>query len=92
VVLVPVREQDSAQARASPREVFEVGHDGVDAGHLGAREHHAGVEQQEMLLPLQQHRVQAELAEPAERDQPQLVAAVQESTCAIRRGRSEPRK
>ncbi len=48
-------------------QVLEVGNDRIDSGHLGRREEDSGVEQQEMLLPLQHEGVEAELTEPAER-------------------------
>ena len=69
VVLVAVREEDPAEPLRALGEVLEVGHDRVDPGHLGGREEHTGVEQQEVLLPLQHEGVEAELAEPAERDE-----------------------
>ena len=50
-------------------EVLEVGHDRVDAGHVGGREEHPGVEQEEVVLPLEHERVEAELTEPAKRDE-----------------------
>ena len=54
------------------REVVEVGDDRVDAGHLGGREEHAGVEEQDLSPPLEHHRVEAELPEPAQRDETDL--------------------
>ena len=67
VVLVAVREEDPAELLRALGQVLEVGDDRVDAGHLGRREEDPGVEQQEMLLPLEHERVEAELTEPAER-------------------------
>ncbi len=50
-------------------EILEVGDDRVDARHVGGREEHAGVEEQKVILPLEHERVEAELTEPAERDE-----------------------
>ena len=69
VVLVAVGEEDSAEARGALGEVLEIGDDRVDPRHLGGRKENAGVEQEEVLLPLQHERVEAELTEPAERDE-----------------------
>ena len=69
VVLVAVRQQDSAHAVAALGEVLEVGDDEVDAGHLGGGEEHAGVEQQQVVLPLEDHRVQPELTQAPERNE-----------------------
>ena len=71
VVLVAVGEDDPAQTLAPLGEVGEVGHDSVDARHLRAGEEHARVEQEQVPLPLEDHRVEAELSQAAERDEPQ---------------------
>ena len=66
-----VGEQDAAQrGRARSARYCEVGDDRVDARHLGAREQHARVDEQQVPVPLEDEGVQAELAEAAERDQP----------------------
>ena len=51
VVLVAVGEEDPADRGRALGEVLEVGDDGVDAGHLGGREEHPRVEQQEVRPP-----------------------------------------
>ncbi len=57
----------AADPVAARGEVLEVGDDEVDAGHVGGREEHPRVEEQEVVLPLEHHGVEAELTEPAER-------------------------
>ncbi len=69
VVLVTMGEEDAAQASGPPGEVLEVRYDRVDARHLGAREHHSRVHEQQMLLPLEEQRVHAELSQPPEGDE-----------------------
>jgi hypothetical protein len=71
VVLVPVGEDDRAHGAASFREVLEVGYDGVDARHLRGGEAHARVHEQALRLPLEDERIEAELAEPAQTHQAQ---------------------
>ena len=66
VILVAVGEEDPAEPPRALDQVLEVGNDRVDSRHLGRREQHSGVEQQEVLVPLQHERVEAELTEPAE--------------------------
>ena len=61
VVLVPVGEQDRAQLVAALGEVVEVGNDRLDPRELGIRKQETGVDQQKVLVPLDDHRVQAEL-------------------------------
>ena len=71
VVLVAVGEDDRPEAVAALGQVLEVGHDRVDARHLRAREHQARVDQEEMVLPLHDERVQAEFPQAAEGHQAQ---------------------
>src|SRR5204863_9367913 len=52
-------------------EILEIGHDRVDARHLRAREHDPGIDQQEMVLPLDHEGVEAEFPQAAQRDQAQ---------------------
>ena len=57
--------------RPALREVFEIGHHGVDARHLRGGEAHARVHEEALRLPFENERVEAELAEPAQADQAQ---------------------
>jgi hypothetical protein len=66
VVLVPVGQDDAAQAARALGEVLEVGDDRVYAGQVGRGEEHPRVQEQHMLLPLEDERVQSELTEAAE--------------------------
>jgi hypothetical protein len=84
VVLVAVGEEHGEDAVPARREVLEVGDDRVHPRHPGRREEHAGVEQEYVPLPLEDEGVETELAEPAERDEPDrpcvvTVASVQPS-------------
>ena len=67
MVLVPMREDDPFDLGAAIGQVLEVRNDRVDTGQLGVGEHDSGVHQQEVVLPLQHHRIQAELT--VQRDQ-----------------------
>ena len=69
VVLMAVGEDDPADAVAALGQVAEVGHDRVDAGQLGRREQRARVDEQALVLALEEEGIQAELAQPAERDE-----------------------
>ncbi len=76
VVLVAVSEQDPAKLPGSLGKVGEVGHDRVDAGHLGRRKENPGVQKEKVLLPLEEHRVQPELPESPERNEAQGAGVV----------------
>ena len=69
MILVTVGQQDPPEAGGALGEVVEVGDDRVDARHLGGGEEHPRVEEEDVILPLEHHRVEAELTEPAERDE-----------------------
>jgi hypothetical protein len=76
VVLVPVGQDDAPDARGPFGEVGEVGDDGVDAGHLRRGKQHPRVQQEEVVLPLHDQRVEPELSESAERNETQGTGAV----------------
>jgi hypothetical protein len=69
VVFVAVGQEDAADTAGALGEVLEIGYDRIDTRHLGGGEEHAGVEEHEVLLPLEHERVEAELTEAAERDE-----------------------
>ena len=69
VVLVAVGEHDAPQVVRPLREVAEVRHDRVHAGQLRGREEDAGVHEQPVLLPFEDHGVEAELPEATQRHQ-----------------------
>ena len=68
VVLVGVREDHPPHLLAPREQGREVGDDVVDAGHLVVGEHETAVDGQEVLAGLEQHHVEADLAEAAERE------------------------
>src|SRR3990170_5747317 len=72
VILVPVREDDSANT--APLEVSDVRKQEVDAEMLVARESQARVDDDDLSGRLVDGHVLADLAEAAERDDPQRVA------------------
>ena len=76
VVLVAVGQQDPPELSGPLGQVGEVGHDGVDAGHLGRGKQHPRIQEEEVLLPLEDHRVQPELSEPPERNETQGAGGV----------------
>ncbi len=67
------------------REVREVGQDEVDAEVLVAREREPGVDDDALVAELEDGHVLADLAEPAERDDPKRVCHGPESTDDARR-------
>ena len=68
VVFVAVREDDGANVGAILFEVGDVRNNEVDAEELGFGEHHAGVDDDDVVAEPQGHHVHAEFAEAAEWD------------------------
>ena len=73
VVLVAVREDDRHDVVEAVRDVGEVREDEVDTGVVVLGEEHAAVDDEQAALRLEDGHVAADLAEPAERDDPQAV-------------------
>ena len=69
VILVAVREDDGAEPLAPAAHVREIGNDVIDAGQLVVREHEPAVDRDQVLAGLDQHHVEADLAETSEGDQ-----------------------
>ncbi len=71
VILVAVGEEDGAEVLALGQRVGEVRDHVVDAGQLvGVGEHEATVDGDEIVAELDEHHVEADLAEATEGDQP----------------------
>ncbi len=70
VILVAVRQDDGAQRAGRVAQVAEVGQHEIDAHHLVAREAEPGVDQDALAVLLDHGHVLADLAEAAERDDP----------------------
>ena len=70
VILMGVGDEDAAEAALPLPDVGEVGDDDVDPEHLLLGEHEAGVDEDEVVVDLQDERVAADLAQAAERDDP----------------------
>jgi hypothetical protein len=68
VVLVTVGEEQAADHSAVFLEVVEIGGDDVNAEEFGIGEHHAGVDDDDVVAVADGHAVHAEFAEAAERD------------------------
>src|SRR6478735_7026965 len=73
VVLVAVRQDDGLDVVESVLDVGEVGEDEGEAGVVVLGEEHAAVDDEQPALRLDDGHVAADLAEPAERDDPQAV-------------------
>ena len=71
VVLVPVREHDRVDGLVD--EVAEVRKDEIDAEVLVARERETGVDHDPVVAELEHGHVLPDLAEPAERDDPECL-------------------
>ncbi len=67
VVLMAVAQEDAEHVTALVQQVRDVGQDQVDAEHVLLGEHEAGVDDQDLVLPLEGPHVDADLAEAAER-------------------------
>ena len=83
VILVPVREDDCAQATLALAQVREVGEDEVDAEVLVARERESCVDDHRVVSDLEDGHVLPDLAEPAERDDPAGVGHWPSSSGAV---------
>ncbi len=70
VVLVTVREDDGAEAVALGERVGKVGNDVVDSRQLVVGKHEAAIDGDHVIATLDEHHVQPDLAEAAERDEP----------------------
>ncbi len=68
VVFVAVREDDGANVLAVLFQVGDVGDDEVNAEEFGFGEHHAGVDDENVVTETKDHHVHAKFAETAERD------------------------
>ena len=66
MVLVAVRQQHPAEAVAPGEGVGEVRDHVVDAGQLVVGEHEATVDGEQVVAALDEHHVEADLAEPAQ--------------------------
>ncbi len=73
VILVRVRQHDRLDLVEPALEVGEVRQDQVDARLIRFREQHAAVHDQQPARVLEDRHVPADLAEPAQRDDPQAV-------------------
>ena len=72
VVFVGVGKDESADFVAVLLEIGEVGGNDVDAEEFGVGEHHARVDDDDVVVVAESHGVHAELAQPAEGDNLQL--------------------
>ena len=68
VVFVPVREDEATDKLFVFLEIGEIRGDDVDTEEFGVGEHHAGVNNDDVIPVAEGHGVHAELAEAAERD------------------------
>ena len=66
VIFVAVREHDGADVLAILLQVGDVGNDEVDAEEFGFGEHHAGVDDDDVVAEAKRHHVHAEFAETTE--------------------------
>ena len=73
VVFVTVRENDRLDLIAIVGEVRDVGNDDIDAKQLFFREHQAGVDDDNVILPTERHAVHPELAKASQRNHLQFV-------------------
>ena len=73
MVLVPVGEDDGLDVVEPVPDRVEVREDQVDAGLVSLGEQHAAVDDQQPAAVLEHGHVAADLAQPAERDDPQAV-------------------
>ncbi len=67
VVFMPVGEQNAANLVAVFNQVSEGGNDDIHAEQLVLREHHSGVDDDDVIVPADGHAVHSELAQATER-------------------------
>ena len=70
MVLVAVREHDAAEGVAPLAQIGEVRDGEIHAGHLVVREEQAAVHRQDVGAALDQHHVEPDLAQAAQRNEP----------------------
>src|SRR5690242_18867727 len=68
VVFMPVSQHNRTNLRSVLFQIGNVRNDQVDAQKFGFGEHHAGINDDDVVTELQHHHVHAEFAEPPERD------------------------
>src|SRR6266542_3307044 len=68
VVLVSMGEHNGTNPLPILHEIGNVGNDDIHAQQLGFREHHAGVDNNDVVAPAHRHAIHAEFAETAEGD------------------------
>jgi len=68
VVFVAVRKEDAEYLFFRLHQVGDVRQDEVDAGHVLLRKHQAGIDDQDLVVPLEGPHVDADLPETAERE------------------------
>ena len=68
MVFMPVRQQQSAHVLAVFFEESQIGRDNIDAQKFVFREHHPGVDHDDVVAVANRHHVHPELTESAERD------------------------
>ena len=68
VIFMAVRQNEPAHHGGMLLQIGEIGSDDIHAEQLGIREHHAGVDHDDVVAVAQRHRIHAEFAETAERD------------------------
>ena len=87
MVLVAVGEDDRLDVVELVAEIGEVRQDEIDPEHLGGREHQPRVDDHDLAAVLDHGHVLADLAEPAERQDPQLAALTRPRRGRAVRGR-----
>ena len=65
MIFMTVGEHDRANFRPVLLEIGNIRNDEVDAQKFGFREHHAGINDDDVVAELQHQHVHAEFAEPA---------------------------
>src|ERR1700687_675220 len=71
MVLVAVREEDPKHFTVAAQQVGDVGQHKVDARHVLVREHESGVDDKDLVVPLEGPHVDSDLAQAAQRDIPE---------------------
>src|SRR5258707_13537339 len=66
MIFVAVRQNDCANVLAILFQIRDVWNDQIDAQQLGLREHHAGIDHDEVVAVAKRHHVHAELTETTE--------------------------
>src|SRR6202171_582418 len=82
VVFMAMREYDADQLAVAAQQGRDVRQDQVDAEHVLLRKHQAGVDREQLVLPLEGPHVDADLTEATQREVAQALSRQSRRSCS----------